>query len=420
MAKQKAGGRHAVVALCVLLLIALAARSAAGRLRAPAGSAGEQPVPVKVVRCHEGRVERKVRLVGVLAPVRAVPLGPKTGGRLDRLLVQVGDEAPEGGLLAVFEAQELEAQAHQAEAALAAARADLARVQKGATPEELRRLEAAVSQAQAAAEAARSAYERTRSLFDAGVVSRQQYEQAETQMRVAEAQLEQAKAGLDSARAGATPEVLDAAAARVRQAEAALELAQAALANTELRAPFTGVVCEARGEPGELIGPGVPVVVLAVTDPLALELNLPEHLASCVKAGDELAVTVAAAGDAEVRGKVSWVAPAASAQTKLFRARVEVPNPERKLKAGMFAEVHVVERAAEGLVVPQEAVLNAAAGARVFVVEQGLAREKAVEVLVSDGSRSVVKGISAGNTVVVSGQELLRDGTPVSVIEGGD
>lgn len=420
MLKRKAAGRYAVFAVCAVLLVVLAVRGAAGRLRAPAGTPAEHPVPVKVVRCQEGRVERKVRLVGVLTPVRAVPLGPKTGGRLDRLLVQVGDEAPEGALLAVFEARELQAQAHQAEAALAAARADLARVQKGAAPEELRRLEAAVSQAQAAAEAARSAYERTKSLFDAGLVSRQQYEQAETQLRVAEAQFEQARAGLDSARAGATPEVLDAAAARVRQAEAALELAQAALANAELRAPFAGVVCEARGEPGELVGPGAPVVVLAVTDPLALELNLPEHLAGCVKAGDQLAVTVSAAGDAGVKGEVRWVAPAASAQTRLFRARVEVPNPDRRLKAGMFAEVYVVERAAEGPVVPQEAVLNAAAGARVFVVAEGLARERAVEVLVSDGSRSVVKGISAGDAVAVSGQELLRDGTPVSVVEGGN
>ena len=411
--------RYIAVAVC-LVLVAGGVRVALGRLRAQPGASGVQPVPVKVVQCQEGRVERKVRLVGVLTPVHSVPLGPKTGGRLERLLVKVGDEVSKGALLALFDARELRAQVHQAEAALAAARADLARIQKGATPEELRQLEAAVSQAQAAADSARSAYERTKSLFEADLASRQQYEQAETQLRAAEAQLEQARARFDSARAGATPEVLDAAVARVRQAEAALELAQAAFSNAELRAPFSGVVCEARGEPGELVAPGAPVVVLAETDLLAVELNLPENLAGCVKAGDELAVTVSAAGGAEVKGKVKWVAPAASSQTRLFRVRVEVPNPRGELKAGMFAEVYVVERAADGPVVPQEAVVKSPAGAKVFVVAEGLAREKAVDVLVSDGSKAVVKGISAGDIVVVSGQELLRDGTPVSIVEGGN
>lgn len=414
---QKRACRYAVVALC-LLLVAVGARSAAGRLKAQPGDAGAQPVPVKIIRCQEDTVEKKVRLVSALTPVRSVPLGPKTGGRLERLLVKVGDEVSEGTLLALFDARESQAQVRQAEAALAAARADLARLQKGATQEEIRQLEAAVSQAQAAADSARYTYTRTRSLFEAGAVSRQQYEQAETQLRVAEAQLEQARARLDSARAGATPEVLDAAAARVHQAEAALELARAALSNAELRAPFSGVVWEARGEPGELVAPGAPVVVLAEISPLAVELNLPEDLSGRVKAGDELAVAVAAAG-ADVKGVVRWVAPAASSQTRLFRARVEVPNPRGDLKAGMFAEVYVVERAANGPVVPQEAVVKSPGGPKVFIVAEGVAREKAVEVLVSDGSRSVVKGISEGDAVVVSGQELLGDGTPVSVVEGG-
>lgn len=448
--KLKPAARYLLVAACAVLLLALAVRGAVLRLRTTAGVGAEQPVPVKVVRCEQGRVEKKVRLVGALVPSHTVPLGPKTAGRVSRVLVQVGDRVEKGDLVAVLEAGELEAQVRQAEAALAAARADLARVEKGATAEELRRLEAAVSQAQAAADAARAAYERAKPLFDAGVISRQQYEQAETQLRVSEAQLEQARAALDAARAGATPEVAAAAEARVRQAQAALDLARTALSGAEVRAPMAGVVCETRGEPGELVAAGTPLAVLAVTDPLLLELNLPEQLAGALEPGKEVTVKVAAAGDLSVQAKTLWVAPAASAQTRLFRARLEVPNPEGRLKPGMFAEAYVVEQAAEGLVVPQEAVLTADGGARVFVVEEGVARERPVEVLVTDGTRAALRPatpaatpgegtapaegtgagqgpaqpqgrpLSPGDAVVVSGQELLSDGTPVTVVEGAE
>ena len=407
----------------MLLVVLVAAGALAGALvRGRAGdlAAESEVIPVKVAAARQGRVEKAVRLTGVLTPSHVVPVGSKTGGKIERICVQVGDKVKEGDLLVVFESREARAQAGQAAAAVDAARANLARLEKGATEQEIGQLTAAVDQAQAAYEGARSTCERMKELLAAGIVSQQQYEQAETQLAMAEAQLKQMKDRLAAAQAGAGTEALDAARAQLRQAEAAAQLAQVALSNAELTASLAGVVTETSGEPGQIVGPGTPVVVLATLDPLVVELNLTENLVNQVREGAELPVVVPAVGEGQLAGKVVWVSPAAGVQTRLFKAKVELSNPEGTLKAGMFAEVHLVEQAAEGSVIPQECLLDSSEGKKVFVVKDGVAHERPVSVRAEDGSRCVVDGISEGETVAVAGQYLLRDGAAVRVVGEGE
>ena len=375
---------------------------------------------MKCVRAKNGTVQKKARLFGVLTPSQTVAVGPKIAGRLDRVFVEVGSQVNKGSLIATLETRELEAQLRQAEAALQAAQANLARAQKGPSAEELAQLEAAVAQADATLSAARSAYYRTKALFDAEVASRQQLEQAETQMKVAEAQFQQAYQHLAQAKAGASQETLDAARAQVKQAEAARDLASIALSNAQVKSPVSGSVLEIRGEPGELIAAGTPVAVVACTDPLFLDLNVPENLATAIKQGDPVELKVEAARIDCAEGKIKWVSPAASTQSRLFRVRVEVPNEQRLLRPGMFAEAWLVEAMKSGVTVPEEALAYSQqdpSRATAFTVEEGIARKKSVSVLLSDGKQAVVTGIAERELLVVSGHNSLEDGTPVELIE---
>lgn len=414
----------ALAAVCTLAVLAwFHSRSASAPTTQPNPSASPtKAVPVRVARAKAGQVQKKVRLYGAFAPSHTVAVGPKVAGRLERVLVEVGAQVKKGDLVATLETRELEAQLRQAEAALQAAKANLARVQKGASPEEIAQLEAAVAQADAALSAARSSYYRTKALFDAEVVSRQQLEQAETQMKVAEAQFQQAYQRLAQAKAGASQETIDAASAQVRQAEAARDLASIALSNAQIRAPVSGTVVETRGEPGELVAAGTPVAVLACTDPLFLDLNVPENLAPALKPGDAVELKVEAVGTSPVLGKIKWVSPAASTQSRLFKVRVEVPNKEGLLRPGMFAEAWLLEASRQGVTVPEEALIYSRqdpSRATVFTVDNGIARLKSVSVLLSDGSQAVVSGVEEGELLVVSGQNSLGDGAPVDVVEEG-
>lgn len=383
-------------------------------------STTSRPVPVKVVPCTTGTVWKAARLAGVLLPAQTVVVAPKTGGRIDRVRVTVGDHVEKGDLLAALETRDFAVQVRQAEAALATARANLARLEKGVSADELGELEAEVAQAEAAVSAARAQYEKMSVQCASGSLPREQCEQAAAQVKAGEAQLERARQKLAAAKAMVTPpEALEAARAQVRQAEAGLEMAQAALSAAELRAPIRGVVSEARGEPGEVVGAGTPLVVLVHTDPVFIDLNLAENLVDRLHPGDQVTVVVPVVGPDRLTGEVKWVSPTAGAQSRLFRARVEVPNGDGKLKPGMFAEVYIVEQEAEGIVVPQEALISTADGEKVFVVEGGVARERLVGLLVSDGTRVAVRGLSPGEQVVIVGQHLLSDGIPVSVVEGG-
>ncbi|MGB9866963.1 MAG: efflux RND transporter periplasmic adaptor subunit [Bacillota bacterium] len=388
--------------------------------RSQQNPAQPSPVPVRCARAKTGTVQKRVRLFGVLAPSQTVAVSPKTAGRLEKVLVEVGSQVKKGSLVAALETKEIEAQLRQAEAALQAAQANLARAQKGASPEELAQLEAVVAQADATLSAARSSYYRTKALFEAGVVSRQQFEQAETQMKVAEAQYQQAYQRLAQAKAGASQETLDAAQAQVKQAEAARDLASIALSNAQLKAPVSGTVLETHGEPGELVAAGTPIAVLACTDPLLLDLNAPEHLAPVLKQEDPVELKVEAASADSLGGKVKWVSPAASTQSRLFKVRVEVPNPTGALRPGMFAEAWLVESSKSGVVVPEEALMYArqnSSQATAFIVDGGIAKARTVSVLLSNGKLAVVSGISEGELLVLAGQTSLEDGTPVEVIE---
>lgn len=281
-------------------------------------------------------------------------LGFQTAGRITEVAVREGDRVEAGAVLARLDDTEIRARAAHAEAQLAAARALLAELERGARPEELRQAEAAAEAAARRLDEAARALERIRHLHDGGAVSREALEQSETAHAVARAQYDQAREQLELVRRGPRPERIDAQRAAVRQAEAAVEQVAAALAYTEIRAPFAGLVTIRHREPGETVAPGVPVVTLMDTGDRWGRIYVREDRIGRVRIGQPARIRSDTFRDREYDGRVVHIAGEAEftprnvqteeERTKLvYAVKVAITgDPDFDLKPGIPADVRLV------------------------------------------------------------------------------
>jgi membrane fusion protein (multidrug efflux system) len=209
-----------------------------------------------------------------------------------------------------------------------------------------------------------------------------------------------------------TRQEFDAATTRLRTADAALVEARTMLQYTGISAPFDGVVTRKLVEVGDLATPGKPLLELENSSLLRFECEIPEALVDKVQMGGELPVMVDAAG-VELPGKISEIAPSASAGSRTFLVKLDLPAAD-KLRAGQFGRVRVPVRERPAVLVAEGAVVRRGQIESVFVVEEGKARLRLVKTgRKMDGKVEVLSGLSGGETVVVRDAHLLQDGAAV-------
>ncbi len=209
-----------------------------------------------------------------------------------------------------------------------------------------------------------------------------------------------------------TRQEFDAATMRLRTADAALVEAQTMLQYAAITAPFDGVVTRKLVEVGDLATPGKPLMEMENSSLLRFECEIPEALIDRLTMGAGLPVLVDAAG-AELAGKVSEIAPSASAGSRTFLVKLDLP-PAEKLRAGQFGRVRVPVRERPALLVAGDAVVRRGQIESVFVVDGGKARLRLVKTgRKMDGQIEILGGLSGGETVVVRDAHLLEDGSAV-------
>lgn len=209
-----------------------------------------------------------------------------------------------------------------------------------------------------------------------------------------------------------TRQEFDAATTRLRTSDAGLVEAKTMLQYTEITAPFDGIVTRKLVEVGDLATPGRPLLEMENSALLRFECEIPEALIERVKMGEELPVRVDAAG-AELPSKVSEIAPSASAGSRTFLVKLDLPAAE-KLRAGQFGRVRVPVRERPALLVSEASVVRRGQIENVFVVEDGIARLRLIKTgRKMDGQVEVLGGLSGGENVVAKDANLLIDGAAV-------
>lgn len=400
--------------------------SPAATTAAQSPTVGEIP-SVRVAVASEATAARVARFTGNVLPQRDVTLVAKVPGTVQWVAGDMGDQVEAGAPVVRLDATELSLALAQSEAQLEAAEANLARVVAGATEEELAQARAAVQQAELAVERLGDVLSRQEQLFAQGVIPEETILSVRTEYEVARLQYETAKQQLQRVERGATEEERRAVRAQVQQAEVAVHLAEQQLADTVIRAPFSGLLAARPVQVGTLVGAGTPVAAIVDIEQVIIEAGVSEREINQLAVGQPVRVFVDALGGAQFAGVVDAVAPVADQQTRNFPVRFRVDNSEHLLKPGMIARVEVVlDDAPVGVAVPQAAVVQRGGRSVVYVLEstgsgvgvsgQHVVRERAVTVGTPTAGLVAVTGVSVGELVVLA-PDTLRDGMIVHPID---
>lgn len=278
--------------------------------------------------------------------VRTVSLSFPVGGRLESVLVEEGDRVSQGAVLAAIEKGYLDDDIRAAEAAVAAQKALIARLENGNRPEEVAQARAERDRAEAALALARTTYDRRRELVRQAATSRQALDEAEAALNEAQARLKLAKASLDLILAGARKEDIAAARAELRADEAKLSTAHRHYADSDLVAPSSGTVLTRIQEPGAVLAPNAPVLTLALTTPVWVRAYVSEPDLGRIRPGMAAEVFTDSRPDAPYRGSIGFISPVAEFTPKsvetpdlrvnlVYRLRVIVADADDGLRQGM-------------------------------------------------------------------------------------
>ncbi|MFP3941532.1 MAG: efflux RND transporter periplasmic adaptor subunit [Thermoanaerobaculia bacterium] len=359
----------ALVPLVALAALVLGVRIDRARARAETPAAGTPPRAVQTAVVAADRVERRLTVEARIQAAHAAQVAPEVTGRVLERLVEPGDAVRRGQELLRLEDATFTAEVARLEAELAAARA--------------RAASAAADEAFAA-----TALGRERTLFAGGAVSREALDRAEVAR-------EHSGAALEAAERQAAAVV------------AALRAARERLADTLVRAPWDGSVVSVDAMPGDLATAGRPLVRLVRDGPYRVVAHLPHAEAARLTTGSPVVVTHAGH---ELPARVSRVA-AGLGPAGLALVEVDLPDRLPGMMDGASVRLSLVLGSAEGLTVPEAALLDAAGGTSVFRLETAADGSRVqpvrVDVRLRGSGRAVVEAVGAGGTRLAQGDRVV-------------
>jgi len=193
-----------------------------------------------------------------------------------------------------------------------------------------------------------------------------------------------------------------------------------ALKKLEVRAPFDGVIVDLpHFTDGQWIESNTLVIRLMDYSRLYADLTLPGKEMDRLSQGQRVLVTDYSQPNTSLSGILTQISPALDAESRMFKLRIEIPNPGLRLKPGSFIKTDViVQEKTAVLVIPKSIILDRRGAKTVFVVERGIALERRIQTGIENFDEAeVTNGLKASDRVVTEGFETLRTNARVKIIE---
>jgi RND family efflux transporter MFP subunit len=355
------------------------------------------PVDVTVVPVTTVDTTERLEAGGVVAAQESASLSTRIVATIGAVRVKAGDRVRAGDVLVALDARDVVEHTHQIRASALAAEKSVAqaRTEQSAAEAE-HRLATAWHKRIAALHARNSATDQERDEADARLTA------AAARVAGARAAIEVADANLVAARSG-------------------LGAATATESYTSVRAPFDGLITERLIDPGNLAAPGVPLLRIESDGARQVVVRVDEARAAYVHPGDRVDVEIDERGESTgdesaQQGVVAEVARAVGADQRAFTVKVTVPRTVTA-RSGTFARVVFRGAPRRALLVPETAIHRQGQVSSVYVMQDGLARLRLIQVGPSSSAGvEVLAGLDAGESVVTSPTGRLADGTRVTVV----
>ena len=331
----------------------------------------------------KGDIAQTVLASGSLQPFKSVKVGAQVSGEISALAVQIGDRVKTGDPIAEIDASTQQNTRDSAAAALASSKA-------------------AQTAAQAKLREAQQNYNRQQELVKKGAAARETLDAAQATLKSAQSAVEQAKAD-------------------IRKSQLELDNAGLRLGYTSVTAPMDGVVISVAVEKGQTVNAvqdSPTLVTIAQTNTMTVEAEIAEADVSAVQPGMAAYFTLLGADKTRYEGKLKSIDPAPLATSKntttssattdtavYYYGKMDVPNPDGKLRIGMTANMVINVREAKGvLTIPMTALQTNASGEdEVQVMVGGQPQPRVVKLGINDGVNSEVsEGLKEGEQVVIS------------------
>jgi RND family efflux transporter MFP subunit len=346
-----------------------AAKTAAAASAAPSAM---EFLPGDLYTVGSGELRQVLPLSGALRALNQASVKARVAGEVQQVLVREGEAVKEGQVLARIDAADYQAKVDQARGALVASQGQL--------------------------DIATQTRNNNQTLLDRGFISRNAFDTAASQFDIA-------RANVDSARG-------------------ALEVARKALSDTVVRSPMNGLISARNVQPGEKVAVDGKLLDVVDLSQMELEAPVPTNDILKVQVGQEVQVAVEGLPQ-KVVGRVARINPATQSGSRSIMVYVRVDNPQGLLRAGMFADASLtLEKKAQALSAPATAIQVEDGNAYVYAIENGaLARRPVVTGMqgrAGDGNAvEIVSGLAAGAQIVRANLGIMRDGTPVRVLQPG-
>ena len=417
--------RYYRVRLAVLGLLVLMGVLVAYRLKDQQARAVTRPRPdvlVGVVTPERRDLEIKLAFTADILPAQQAAIFSKVSGYIQRIHVDRGDFVKAGQVLAEIDDQELQASLEQSRATLLTGQAglEMARSSLVGQRANLENQRANLTKAHAvAANDARQA-ERLKTLFERGLVSATDFENARTTAESSRASVQAAEAQLNLAEAqiATTESQVRLSQAQLETYRAALRLAETNLGNTRLLAPFAGYVSQRNLDSGAAVSAqsagtntaSVGILTIQDIQTVKAQIEVPERNIARVKVGSAVRLAVDPYEGETFTGSVARVVHNLDPRTRTMGVEVEIPNRTGRLKPGMFARVEVlVETRQRALTIPAEALRLGEARPSVMLVREGVVETVSVELGAADTRGvEVLKGLSEQDQVILQGKDLVK------------
>lgn len=398
-----------------LSVLAISCGGSKANVRSEASAVNSPPVvEVTTAPAIMRELPRFFEATGSLAGDQQTDVAPSVAGKVVAIGVDLGSYVKQGQMIVRLDdvdsklrVQQAQAQVEQAKAALRQAE-EKAGVRPG-QPFDPNRVPEVVN-ARLALELAEKNLRRAEKLIESGDVSRSSYDQQK-------AQRDQLKEQHESALSLARQNYAAVATARanVANAETQLGLARRTLSYALVFSPIDGYVGERTADLGEYVSPTQKVATIVRVNPLRIRIDIPEQAISEVKVGQAVSVTLSAWPDRNFSGRIARISPNVTPSSRTLTLEAEIENSSGELKPGQFASVRIMQsRSQPAVLIPARAVLTESGVGRIFVIKDGYAQQRAVQLGQTEGDLVEVKsGVAAGELVATSNTDQLSDGMAV-------
>jgi multidrug efflux pump subunit AcrA (membrane-fusion protein) len=267
-----------------------------------------------------------------------------------------------------------------------------------------------VANARVALDLAEKNLRRSEKLIESGDVSRASYDQQRAQRDQLKEQFESA---LSLARQNYAAVMT--ARANVSNAETQLGLARRNLSYSLVFSPIDGYVAERNADLGEYVAPSSKVATIVRVNPLRIRIDIPEQAIPEVTVGQAVSVTTSAWPDKNFSGRIARISPNVSSTSRTLSVEAEIENNSGALKPGQFASVRILQsRSQQAVLVPSKAVRTESGVSRVFIIKDGHAQQRLVQIGQPESDMIEIKsGVADGEQVATSNIDQLSDGVAV-------